>query len=159
MKKNILKTVMVLSLFVFVGSPSLFGQSASAMDEILAQESLTYGAASYLLLSAIGEVGDEADFQEAGDMMAEMQLSFAGSSSGETLDLGEYSFLLMKVFDRSGGLMYTIFPSPRYAVRELAFLEVVQGDSYPNADLSGQRAVRILERFLQVTGASTGGEV
>jgi hypothetical protein len=159
MKKNILTTVLVLSLFVFVGSPSLFGQSASAMDEILAQESLTYGAASYLLLSAIGEVGDDADFREAGEMMAEMEPLFGERSSEEPLDLGEYSFLLMQVFDRSGGLMYSILPGPRYAVRELAFLEIVQGDTYPNADLSGERAVRILERFLQVTGETGGGEV
>ncbi|MDZ7793086.1 MAG: hypothetical protein U5P10_05160 [Spirochaetia bacterium] len=56
--------------------------------------------------------------------------------------------------------MYRLFPGPRYAVRELAFIDAVQGSSYPNSPLSGERAIRILERFLTVMQAGNpGGEV
>lgn len=141
------------------GSSFLFAQTAASLDRILEQESITFGSASYLLLSAKGEISDEADFAEAVRLMSEREKFFSGWSSGQRLSLGEYSLLIMRSFDRSGGLMFRLLPGPRYAVRELAFLEIVQGGSYPNSEVSGNRAVRILERYLHVTGeAGVGGE-
>ena len=73
---------------------------------------------------------------------------FAGKSADDSVTIGEFSYLLMAAAGRSGGLMYRFFPGPRYAARELAFHGVIQGNAYPNVSLSGERAIRIIERFL-----------
>jgi len=138
----------------------LCAQSAAAMDTILEQEELSFGAASYLLLAERGEIDDTADFGEAARKMADLLPEFSDGDAEATLTLGEYSFLLMKVYDLGGGLMYSLLPGPRYAVREMAFLKVVQGSTYPKSVLTGERAVRILQRYLTVSReGNPGGEV
>jgi hypothetical protein len=54
----------------------------------------------------------------------------------------------METFGISGGWMYTITSRPRYAARELAFRNVIQGRAYPRMELSGERAMRIVGRVL-----------
>lgn len=159
--KNKLMVIWILGLLAAGTGPAvLYAQSAASMDAILDQDMLSFGAASYLLLAAQGEIEDDADFAQAAELMADTQPVFSGQAPASTLTLGEYSFLIMKIYGRTGGLLYRFFPGPRYAVRELAFIDVVQGSSYPNSPLSGQRAVRILERFLTISqGGDFGGEV
>lgn len=159
--KHKLLLIMVLGLLAgWVAPAVLFAQSAAVMDTILDQEMLSFGAASYLLLAARGDIEADEDFAQAAEMMTDIQPAFSKMSPEETLNLGEYSYLLMKVYDLSGGLMYSILPGPRYAVRELAYIDVVQGSSYPNSALSGERAVRILERYLTVSrSGESGGDV
>ena len=73
-----------------------------------------------------------------------------GRGVDEPVTLGEYSLLTMNAFGITGGMMYTLIPSPRYAARELAFREVIQGRAYPRMDLSGERAIRIVGRVLDL---------
>ena len=109
---------------------------------------------------ARGDLEENADFGQAAEKMAEVQPYFSDKDAGDTLNLGEYSFLLMKMYNLGGGLMYSVLPGPRYAVRELAFINVVQGNTYPGSPLTGERAVRILERYLTVSSdRNPGGEV
>jgi hypothetical protein len=158
--KHKLFSIVFIGLFILGIVPAILcAQSAATMDTILDQDMLSFGAASYLLLAARGDIDDDTDFEQAAGMMAKAQPLFSDKGAEETLDLGEFSFLLMEVYDLGGGLMYSILPSPRYAVRELAFLKIVQGSSYPNSALTGERAVRILERYLTVSGRmGSGGE-
>jgi hypothetical protein len=58
----------------------------------------------------------------------------------------------MKSFGIKGGLMYRIFPNPRYACRELVRLRIVQGRTDPGGRLSGERFLRILGNTLTFTG-------
>lgn len=159
--KHKLLFIMVFGLLVAGFAPAiLFAQSAAVMDTILDQDALTFGAASYLMMAARGDIDENTGFDRAAEMMADTQPSFSGMGPEDTLNLGEYSYLLMKVYEVSGGLMYRILPGPRYAVRELAYIDVVQGGSYPKSVLTGERAVRILERYLTVShSGKAGGDV
>ncbi|MDA3951740.1 MAG: hypothetical protein PF508_21215, partial [Spirochaeta sp.] len=71
-----------------------------------------------------------------------------GYPPDHTLTLGEYSLLVMETFNISGGAMYTVTGMPRYAARELAFRNIIQGRAYPRMKLSGDRALRIIGRVL-----------
>ena len=122
-------------------------QSAAAMDVLLNEEVLTFGSSSYLVLAAVGEISDETERSRAADEIGRQILYFSGKSAEDPVTLGEFSLLLMEASGRSGGLMYRFFPGPRYAARELAFHGVIQGNAYPNLSLSGERAIRIIERF------------
>lgn len=125
----------------------VYSQSAAAMDRLLDEESLTFGSSAYLVLVATGEAGDDMSRSGAAEAIGGRIELFAGRSPEEQISLGEYAYLLMEATGRDGGLMYRILPGPRYAARELAFHGVLQGSSYPNASLSGERALRIMERF------------
>jgi len=159
--KNKIMLLCILGLLAAGTGPALlWAQSAASMDSILDQDMLSFGAASYLLLVAQGDIEDNADFAQAAELMVDTHPVFSDKDAEAALTLGEYSFLIMKIYDRSGGLLYRFFPGPRYAVRELSFIEAIQGSTYPDSPLTGKRAVRILERFLTLSqDGNTGGEV
>ena len=56
--------------------------------------------------------------------------------------------MLTRAFEIHGGVMYWILPGPRYATRELAYLAIISGPAKPGMSLSGERALRILEKML-----------
>ena len=96
-------------------------QSNERIDEILSQEEAQFGHAAYLVLSAGGLVPDDASPQEAARLAVEQGHIKADKSAEAVISFGEYSYLLMTVFDVSGGVMYRIFPGPRYAAREVQY--------------------------------------
>lgn len=135
-------------LFVLLLPAAAAAQSAAAMDVLLDEELLTFGSCSYLVLAAVGEISDETGREQAAEEIGRRLAYFSDKTAEEPVTLGEFSYLLMTAAGRSGGLMYRFFPGPRYAARELAFHGVIQGNAYPNVSLSGERAIRIIERFL-----------
>src|SRR6056297_147066 len=152
MKAKIVSVMAVIVVLFCVAIPvSLSAQTAASMDKLLDEDPISFGAASYLLLVGIGEVSDDIDFAQAAQKAAQENSYFKNKIPQTGLTLGEYSFLLMSLYEYSGGLMYRIFPGPRYAARELAFKQIIQGKAYPNAAVSGERAVRILERLLYLS--------
>lgn len=132
------KNVLTAALAVLIGlsiSGVATAQDNSVIDAILAEDELTYRNASYLLLSADGTPPGETEIGSA-------------HPPDHTLNLGEYSLMVMQTFDIPGGAMYTFTGMPRYAARELAFRDIIQGRAYPTMKLSGGRALRIVGRVL-----------
>ena len=133
---------------LLLGAASLFGQSNEAIDRILSQEPLTYGAAAYLVLTASGDLSDSASFDDAVSMLHHQSRSIDNRESREPVTLGEYSYLVMQALSIRGGIAYRLFPGPRYAARELAATGIAQDSAFPSMHLSGERAVRLLGRAL-----------
>jgi hypothetical protein len=66
--------------------------------------------------------------------------------------LGEAAFLVTGAFGIKGGLMYTLFPGPRYAYRELLYRKIIQGRADEGFTVSGERLLRIIGQALALTG-------
>ena len=130
-----------------IGSGALFAQSNAVIDDILANEQMTYGHAVYILGVADGTIPERTSVADAHRQSQTDGLYF-GYEREDPVSLGEFSLMLMETFDVPGGLMYTVLPSPRYAARDLAFRNVIQGDAYPRMAISGERAMRIIGRVL-----------
>lgn len=105
------------------------------------------GAASFILLTGAGLLGDSSTLEQAAVALT-AKIPTATAAWDQPISLGDYSFYLMQVNQMPGGLMYRLFPNGRYALRELRFLDIVQGQSFENMNLSGERAVRIMGRLL-----------
>ena len=123
-------------------------QSNEVLDRILAEEQLTYGSAAYLLIVATGKA-EEGTSPEQAVVLAEQEgFALEGLAPVDVLSIGQYSFMLMRAFELSGGIMFRIVPGPRYATREMEYAEVIQGPAIPGMGLSGNEALRMLERVL-----------
>ncbi|MFW5695704.1 MAG: hypothetical protein ACOCYB_11090 [Alkalispirochaeta sp.] len=129
------------------GIASLAAQSNEFIDGVLEQDQITYGNAAYLLLVGSGDLDESASVADARDRF-ESGPAALGRGVDEPVTLGEYSLLAMDAFGITGGMMYTLVPSPRYAARELSFRDVIQGRAYPRMDISGERAMRLIGRVL-----------
>jgi hypothetical protein len=147
MKRSMLSLVILLALAVAGAA-----QSNEFIDALLGAESVTVGQASYLALVAADKLGESSDAQAAFAQAQELGWTPKNAAADDPIRYSAYSFLLARAFELKGGIMYSLFRSPRYAYRELVSRKLIQGRSDPQAKVDGAAAVRILGRVLDVEG-------
>ena len=129
-------------------------QSNDVLDRILAEDPLTYGSAAYLLVTAAGKAPEGSTPEQAVSLAEQEGFGFENMGVRDGLSTGQYSYMLMRAFQVPGGIWYRILPGPRYAAREMAYMGIIQGPSIPGMALSGNEALRMLERLMNRSGAS-----
>ena len=125
-----------------------FGQSNEIIDSVLEEEQLTYGHAAYLVLVAAERLSETASPQEALSELESLGWPLDSRSAGDVVSFGEYSYLMMEALEFSGGLMFRLFPGPRYAARDVSAMRIADGYAFSGMDISGDRALRMLGRAL-----------
>lgn len=140
---------LVLAFLVLLPAGSLGAQSASYIDIVLGTERLSYADAAYLLLRSAGDLSEDLSPAEAVRFLEDRGWGLRRHNADRAVTLGGFSLLIMRVFELRGGPMYSLFPVRRYALRELRFRGIVQGRGAPGSALSGERALRILERTVR----------
>jgi hypothetical protein len=108
----------------------------------------TFGDAAYVILSAAGLVPEESSGEEATSVVADRKLLPKTPLPTEPVTLGQVCFLIMKTQGMKGGLLYTLFPGPRYATRELASLGLLKGFTHPSRVVTGEEVMWILGAVL-----------
>ena len=143
------KRVMVLvGVLTMTGVSLLAAQSNEVLDAVLGQAALSYANAAYLVGTASGHFPDTVTPEDSVAQLEQAGLGIKGRNPADRVSLGEFSYMLTRAFGIHGGIMYTILPGPRYATRELAYLDIISGPAMPGMSLSGERALRILEQVL-----------
>lgn len=129
------------------GAALAWSQTAADMENLLAAREITFSQAVYFTLaSAPGSPPENPDAAFA--MAREKGWLPEGAESGSALTLGDLSLLIMNAFNLKGGLMYRLFPVGRYAYREMTSRGFIEGRSYPDLKVSGDRFLRILGNVL-----------
>ena len=140
---------LLLAVFLLAAAGNVWGQANELLDVLFEEPSTSLWQAAYLVLTASGRIPDDSSPTEAAASLAGQGWKVPERAADEPLTLGEYSYLLMQAFELKGGVMYRIFPGPRYAGRELAYLELIKGDTSPYRTFSGEEAIGILGRLLE----------
>jgi hypothetical protein len=147
-----MEKVIISLLALFLAVLPLEAQSNAVLDTLLDSREAAFGDTAYLVLSAAKVIPEKATPADAVWTLQAKNWGIAGRPAKEPITVGEYSFLLMQAFEVRGGILYRLFPGPRYACRELAFLGLLEGSTAARRRLSGGEAVRILSRFLERRG-------
>ncbi|WP_010253988.1 hypothetical protein [Treponema primitia] len=132
----------VLGLFL-LSSVLIYAQNARDMDRILSEKELSYTQAVQFILPAAGITTKTA---------SEKGLLPTDAEAEKKISTGDLSLLLMKSFELKGGIMYSFFPNPRYAYRELRYRRCIPDSSDPIAKVTGEQFLHILGRVLSYTG-------
>jgi hypothetical protein len=140
--------ILLLSLFL-TASVSLGAQSNDMIDQLLDEETASYGLAVYLIFNASGDIEEDADTAMAVSAIPALRWNIEPKDPEDTITLGEFSYLLMRSLDIEGGIMYSAFPGPRYATRELKYLGFVPGEPTADQPISGTQAVHILGKAME----------
>ncbi len=146
-----------LSVFCMVGlfaATGLFAQSNEFIDELLSNPAVSMGQVSYLVLVASDNLNEDADESRAFGLLGKLGWAPPGLRISDPVNLRTYAYILMRAFGLKGGYMYRLFPGPRYAYRELASLQVIQGKADPSNPVDGITAVRMLGRVFDVLGVT-----
>lgn len=139
----------VVCCLFFCLSVTGHAQSSQIVDEILEEEAISYGQAAYLVLTAAGIVQDTVSPEQALIQPVVPSWKLETKSAADPVRLGEYCFMMMKTFELQGGLLYRIFPGPRYASRELAYNGYIKGSRDPGRHVPGEEALRLLAHVLE----------
>jgi hypothetical protein len=141
-----------ITLFCLLGVSSMLGaQTAEKLDVFLEAETISYIQVVNFVLEARG-FPESATEGEGFALALERGWLPRGTKAEAPVRLGALSLLIMRAFDLPGGIMYSVFPSPRYACRELAYKKINLGRSDPALIVSGPQFLRILGRVLVYTG-------
>jgi hypothetical protein len=147
LKKFLLFTVF-LAVTVFLSA-----QSAEELETILHTREITYTQAARFVLTAADVLSGSGAFEAA----QENRWLPAGAAADSPIQLGELSLLIMKSFGLKGGILYSLFPSPRYACRELVYIRIIQGKTDPGGRLDGRAFLQILGNTLTYVGEDVNG--
>lgn len=151
-----MKRTLCIAVTVFLIAVASFGQSAQRVDDILETTKTTFGQAAYVILTALHDDTDEMDFDTAFDRFKNENQNVIRDSitAKDIIPIKTYAFLLMRAFNIKGGMLYRIYPCPRYAYRDLRYLTVIQGTNNPDASMTGAAMLQILSRI----DTAQGGE-
>ena len=126
--------IVVPFVFVLLTIPQFVSaQSNDVIDRLIEQNTATYADAYYMVQAAAGNTAENP----------------SESGSERKITLGEYSHLIMQTFELPGGLMYRLFPGPRYATREIAYQGFIRGIEMPGRTISGREVLNILRRVME----------
>jgi hypothetical protein len=139
MKKSRIALILLLSMAL-----PLAAQSNRLLDQLLDQPEAHFGDVVYMTLTAAKLLQDTATPEQALQTLQEQNWNIQILDTEAPIPLGDYSYLLMKAFKISGGVLFSLFPGPRYACRELGYLKIITTNARPNRSVSGEEAVRIL---------------
>jgi hypothetical protein len=145
------KSAVCAALLLFVILP-LSAQSNELLDRLLDQPKAQFGDVVYMTMVAAKLLPETATPQEALQALQQQNWKVAALPLDAPIPLGTYSFLLMKAFKFGGGILYTLFPGPRYACRELGYLKIIPTDVLMNRSVSGEEAMAMLGKVMERTG-------
>jgi len=129
----------------------LFAQSNEFIDQVIVTPSLRADEAAYLVLTASDNLSDDADPQRSFEFLQELGWA-PGLAADTRITYGQFASVLMNAFGIPGTLLYQLFPTPRYAYRDLCQLVVIQGATDPDMPVSGAAALRMIGRVFDVQG-------
>jgi hypothetical protein len=147
--------VFLPALLMLVPGGLLYGQTAAEMDELLDSRKITWAQACRFVLSAAEQIDVHSAPSAAYALAREKGWTPEKAGEDKPVRTGELSFLIMNAFDIHGSLLYTLFPFPRYAYRQLDYLGLIPGPKDPALSVSGEHLVQILGRLLEYRGEGT----
>ena len=147
--------VFLISCFIIfaVAVSGISAQSADVVDNLLASENANFGDSVYMAVVGSGLADDTISIDEAVKLINSKGLNAGNKSAEKNISLGEFSYIVMKLFQMDGGIMYMLFPSPRYAARELDYLGLIDGDAHPGNPVSGSEIIRIISGVIDIKEA------
>ena len=111
---------------------------------VITAKKITSGQAAYLSAVYLNAVQEQADYSQSVKALEELSLLKEGTSPNDFISIDQCAFLFAKTTGIKGGLFYTLFPTPRYAFKELQAKKIIPPDQDPSFSLSGRDAIAIL---------------
>jgi hypothetical protein len=148
-------SLLLAGAIAILAAGAVWGQSNEVIDSLLAEEGATLAKTAYLVLTASGAIDEAQTVDQAFAALQAKPWGFAKAAPDGKVTLGSYAYLVMRAFDMKGGIMYSLFPGKRYAAREFAFRDFIQGNSAPGRILSGRDVTHVLGRVLEALGQRT----
>lgn len=142
-------TVVFFSLAIGI---SCYAQSNSEVDALLAQEQARTDSAAYMVLVASGGIGEDSSPAAAFSALQDKGWLPKSIEASDPIRADIFCSLVMRSLGLKGGLMYRIFPGPRYAYRDFVARGFLDGNGGPKRFLPGDEVMKILRQAMDLKG-------
>jgi hypothetical protein len=144
------RMLLLYGMALFLLGTIVSAQSNRQIDALLAQKTATIEQAAYLILAAGGRIDETASDADAYAYLVAHRWIERGRKASDAVRLDELCLITMKSLDIKGGIMYMIFPTKRYAFREMTYQNAVNASGGAFRTLSGDEVIRILRNGLSL---------
>jgi len=142
----------IIAGFLLIMPVFVSAQTAAELETVLGTKNLTCAQAAGFVLAATEDTPAKNTSKTAFEQAMTRGWFPQGTAPEENITLGRLSFIIMKAFNIKGGIMYTLFPGPRYAFRTMVSRSYIQGAADPAMKVNGERFLHILGKVLSATG-------
>ncbi len=149
--------VLITTLLLLAMTAS--AQSAEKISSILKARETTCAQAAYLAAAYLTDrdgnaVSDELTEQSAFDQMVTAGYISEKRSPDDAIKLKELANMYMHVTGASGGLFYSLFHTPRYAIRDLKARGVIPERADPSQTVNGRDTIAVMNGCISISGGA-----
>lgn len=125
-------------------------QSNEVLDKFLNQQNADLETSIWLLYLSDKKIPTESLPVEAFNLFIQSEYSkkISDTDPQRPISFGEFAFIAMETLDLPGGMMYAMFPSPRYAAREFLYRGWIPGKPKTNRTLTPWEVTTSLSEIL-----------
>lgn len=142
-----------IAIIFLISAAGVTAQSMDIIDNLLESKTANFGASVYMIAVGSGIADESVSISEAVDIISEKKWNKSRKEADEPITLGEMSFITMKALKLPGGIMYSLIPSARYALREFAYLGLIEGGAHPGDEIRGTDVLNILSQAIALKEA------
>ncbi|MDA3955233.1 hypothetical protein [Oceanispirochaeta sp.] len=149
-----MKKLIVFLLFLTLSIMALTAQSNTVMDEFLSREGADATTSLLLIAQATGQLPGDASPSDAIKWREEQ--SWGGkfaNQDDQSITSGRFHLALFQSFSIKGGIMYSLFKSPRLAALEAGYQGFVTGTPYVNHRMTPEEVLSSLSMALEMQEA------
>ena len=141
--------LLFFTLCLFLSSFSfLSAQSNETIDTFLDQDKADKATSIWLVLFADGQLSEDAQPADALELFSDPRSRVSTHNPEESITFGEFAYIAMETLDLPGGMMYAMFPSPRYAAREFLHRGWIPGKPKTHSELTPWEVTTSLSEIL-----------
>lgn len=145
-----LRKLIVVSVFLLVAVLPIVSQSNEMIDKLLDEQKARFGLSAYLVLAASGKIPEEASVEDAMEALDNRSFSsLKKKTKDDFITFRELAYLVMQAFEMRGGIMYRIVPSPRYAYKEMLFINLLNANQKDRAPINSDEMIDLLSGVME----------
>ena len=140
---------------VFVLCVTAYAQRADFVTRLIAADKATYGEVCYLSAVYQGFVGENASYEDALHALVQKGQANSRADVNGAVTLQELSWLMAKLWDIKGGLMYRATKqSARYTFRQFKVDGILPATADPSEKASGSDVLNMYTACLRTYGGA-----
>ena len=149
-----MKKILVGLVAMLFSCFSLSAQSSEKISGIIKSEKATCAQISYLPALYGNRISEDDTEAKAFEVLKNDGLFDSSLSTDSEITLAQACYVYAQALGISGGLFYTIFPSPRYAFKEFKAKGLLPNEADPSTKISGRDSLDLFNACLALIGGN-----
>jgi len=120
-----IRTILLAGVLCLVALQPAHSQSNEIIDVLLEQEWASFAETAHLVMSGAGLIPDDLPMTALMDILVQRRWISNPNRFNQPITVAEYAYLMMEAFEVPHGLLYGVFPTGWFGVREINFLQLL----------------------------------